>query len=628
VRNVCLNAVFVSITFVLITAPTVGQTQPQDPGISRTPDGARILHRRIPSTDKGPSGNGTPAPVFVYDPVNGGALPRELHRDGQALPRPSEATEPRPGEAVYSSSGVSADQPSAFGLGASELLDGTSESENPPSPTDPPATDPSIVPRADPDAEGPADPRHASPTVDDPREGLGNVARPDMSTEIEGVLDYRTVFDPSIVPFKRNRALDVVQRDLNLGLSPRRRYRTLEPVGNRLEDGREAFWGSVVIEGDAGERLPLPSVSPESRILSYETSPPATLTFEQDSADNFYITPSRSGRLRVVFVVDASTRYFGRGLPIGLTVRDVPPALRPKVPRTVRREADRVAAALGLNRRQDYATLLNAIVAHFRGFQPGEPPDRVGSIYEDLALGGVGICRHRGYGFVITAQALGIPARYVFNEAHVFVEAYVPGPDPGWVRIDLGGGAEGLTVHGGKDKTLHHPQARDPFDRPTSYANAIAGGQTAGATQVQGMPSRQRPGLDPTIAENPGTAAVAKEVRRLMQGVVPRAQPRPDATQTRTTLTVTDNFVFRGDALEVVGTVHDLAGNPVRHGEVRLLLLLRPENDAIRLLGTARIDSQGRYRATIRVGDSETPGEYEVVAEFAGSGVYGPSASE
>jgi transglutaminase-like putative cysteine protease len=40
----------------------------------------------------------------------------------------------------------------------------------------------------------------------------------------------------------------------------------------------------------------------------------------------------------------------------------------------------------------------------------------------DLARGKRGVCRHRAYAFVIVAQALGIPARFVQNEAHAWVE--------------------------------------------------------------------------------------------------------------------------------------------------------------------------------------------------------------
>src|SRR5690606_7524478 len=123
---------------------------------------------------------------------------------------------------------------------------------------------------------------------------------------------------------------------------------------------------------------------------------------------------------------DAPTRYFGRAIASGMRVSDVPPGLRPSPPEAVKAEALAVAQMLGLEPSMPYDQLLNGLVAHFRAFVPGEPPPETASVYRDIALGGVGICRHRAHGFVITALGLGVPARYVFNEAHVFVEVYIP----------------------------------------------------------------------------------------------------------------------------------------------------------------------------------------------------------
>ena len=47
-----------------------------------------------------------------------------------------------------------------------------------------------------------------------------------------------------------------------------------------------------------------------------------------------------------------------------------------------------------------------------------------------------GVCRHRAYAFLVTAQSLGIPTRLVENEAHAWVEVH---DGTLWRRIDLGG---------------------------------------------------------------------------------------------------------------------------------------------------------------------------------------------
>lgn len=616
---------------------------PADRGVSRTPDGRAVLHRRLPSrAGPGAATSEASAPVFVYDPVRGGTLPEELERDGQTLPRPDGAAAPRPGEAVYRADGVGAAGPGAAEAGAPGATEGAAGATALPGGDGPEAGSPGAVGDVDgpPGAAGELDggefgppdgptemshpgalPFDAAAGFDDPRETLGDRAAPDRATGAEDRLDYRTVFDPSVVPFKRNRALDRVGADYELS-ADRRTYTRVEITGNRLEQGREAFWGSVVIEGRAGERVPLPSVSPESRILSVEASPAVELSFEKDRSDNFYVTPAAAGRVRLVFVMDAPTGYFGRPIPVGLHVRDVPRALRPRPPASVVREVEQVAREAGIDPAAPYDVLLEALVGWFRGFTPGEPPPAAGSIYRDLTLGRAGVCRHRGFGFVVTAQGLGIPARYVFNEAHVFVEVYVPGPDPGWLRVDLGGGAERLVVHGGADKTLHRPRGRDPFDQP----DAFAAQQAAGATRVEGMPSAGRTSAAGASPVDP--AAFPEAIRAMLNRAIPRAAAAPHKVPTRVTLSVEGWAVYRGDPLAVSGQVMDARGRPVTDGTLQILLLFGADRQAVALLATALLDADGRYTAEVRVPEQQPPGDYEIVAEFMGNSAHAPAVSD
>lgn len=599
-------------------APSRGET-PSDPGISRTPDGRAVIHRRIP--DPGGAHAGEAAPVFVYDPVGGGTLPQEFRRDGQAMPRPAPGAEASPGEAVYSPDGVTDAAPESF----SSALGGVDPSLPPV--TGPPGTagDPTGPPTpGGPDsATGPG-----GPTFEDPRLGLGDIARPDRVTTGEERLDYRTVFDPSIVPFKRNRALDEVDVDYSLKVE-RRGFVRLAPIGNRLDPGHEAFWGSVLVDARAGQRVPLPSVSPESRILSYEATPPVGLVFEKDGADNFYVTPDATGRVRVVFVMDAPAGYFGRQLPTGLTPRDVPARLRPHPPAAIAREAVAVARLAGIDPAAPYDVVLNSLVGYFRAFEPGEPPPSASSIYRDLALGHRGVCRHRGYAFVVTAQGLGIPARYVFNEAHVFVEVFVPGPNAGWMRVDLGGGAERLVVHGGDDKVLHRPRTRDPFDRPEAYARGEMAGHTAGAVAVEGMPAASRRDFG-TAGGSVDPDALPEAIRALLNRNIPRAPPPPPGsmrTLTRTSMAFDRAFVFRGEPVIVGGRVLDARGDAVTNGSVQVLLLYGRNGRAVALLGTALVDGEGRYAAEVRIPERQPPGDYDIVAEYMGTATWAPSVS-
>lgn len=574
--------------------------------VSTTPDG-RVLHRRLPP----PAGSGGGPPVFVYDPRRGGALPLEMQRDGQALPVPRGDAAREPGEVVYAHEGSTTE-------GAPELPETAGD---PGAGTDaaPGAAPPASAP---PGAPGEVDPYG---TRMDPRQGLGSRALPDRDTEKEGTLGYHAVFDPSVVPFKRNRALDTVLPDGSLGIG-RPRFETVRPSGNRGAQDREVFWGSVLVDGRPGEDIPLPSVAPSARILSYETTPTTAVTFVRDQADNFYVRTATPGRFRLIFLTDAPAGYFGRSVPLGMTVRDVPPELRPKPAAAYAERARAVAAEIGLDPARPYDELLGALVKYFREFEPGDPPPESDDIYTDLALGKRGICRHRAYAFVVTAHGLGVPARYVFNEAHVFVEVWVPGRDAGWMRVDLGGGAERLVIQGTEDKLRHRPRGRDPFERPEAYTRALnEGNASGGASSVEGLPPVRRASMD---AARPAREATALEpAGASLPPPFRRREDRPDLRPTRTSLDLSEDLVFRGDAIEAKGRVVDGAGRPVTIGSVQILLTEGPGGRAVGMLAVTAVDSTGRFNVRFSVPADQRPGGYEVVAEFLGVDPYAASRS-
>jgi transglutaminase-like putative cysteine protease len=453
-----------------------------------------------------------------------------------------------------------------------------------------------------------------SPGPPDPRDGLGDEALPDRNTAREGTLHYREVFEPSIVPFKRSRALDQVGLDYGIR-NESRTFQVIEPEGNRVTGGRSVFWGSLLLESAAGERIPIPSVSPESRILSYDASPPQRIIFERDEADNFYATPERSGRVRLVFVTDAPSRWFGGPIADDATFGAIPRALRPTPPRAVAEAGRAVAAQLGLGGRgRTFGDTLNRLVAYFRGFEPGEPTTPTADVYRDLALGRRGVCRHRAHAFVVTAQALGIPARYVFNEAHVFVEVYIPGRDAGWMRIDLGGAAEALVVHGAVDGTRHVPTESDPFERPRSFeAEGLAG-----ARSVSGLPAS-------APLEDTSSGRDDPPAQRLP---IARARTAPNLLPTTTTVTLGESLVFRGEGLEVSGEVRGPRGEAVTGGTVQVLLIggdAASSEEAVGLLGSTLLDPRGRFRVKVEIPLTYATGGYEVVAEFLGHGPYAGS---
>ena len=94
------------------------------------------------------------------------------------------------------------------------------------------------------------------------------------------------------------------------------------------------------------------------------------------------------------------------------------------------------------------ALIINNLTWYFSAFIEGDgdvpDPEPPWDVYQSICINGIGACRHRSFGFFVTALALGAPTRYISNEAHAFVEVYVPEDNETfstshWKRINLGG---------------------------------------------------------------------------------------------------------------------------------------------------------------------------------------------
>jgi len=515
-------------------------------------------------------------PVFVYDPREASDLPQEIQIGDEVLPAPSR----RPsGDQAYDARGT---RPSTNG-------------------------------------ERPGEGQGA-----EPRGSLGNAARPDRSTQKEASLSYQASFDPSVVPFKRNRALNQVDAQGNLELVEGK-HRSVPVIGHRVAPDREVFWGSVLVVSEADEAIPLPTVAPDSRILAYRAEPERELRFERDQADNLYLRAGGPSSFHLVYLIDADSKYFSRRTTRRATLADIPKHLRPKLPAPLAKAGLEVAQTLGLSRSTPYFELVDELVRYFRSFEPGDPPPETKDIYRDLALGRRGICRHRGYAFIVTAHALGVPARYVFNEAHVFMEIWMPGAPGGWVRADLGGGAEGLTIEGGEARVRHRPLGTDPFSRPENYERQMA----AGADTVRGLPreSRAQSSIESSAREASGDANSIPEFMQLQAAMV-IPEPSPSAKPSRVSLIIERPLVFRGEPLTLTGRVAAVQGDLSRAGGKVQIVLRSIESDrTLGLLGVALTDQNGLWTADVALPASWPPGTYDLRAEFMGDRWLAPSVS-
>jgi hypothetical protein len=486
----------------------------------------------------------------------------------------------------------------------------------PPSSPEPRAHEPVLRPMPPAAPEEATSPFSPEPAVSDgepaPEGATPELARtdryePDAFTGGDPALRYASTFQPSVAPFKRFDAKDTVGPDFLLRVGDR----TLRPLqtGGGRRPGRELFYGSVVVLASGGAPVPIPSVAPGARILRWETTPAARARFFKDGADNHSVAVEGTGLVRLNFLTDAPTSYFGGAIP-PLLLAEVPVALRPRLPSGVRSAALAVLSRLGVSPLATVDAALSALVRHFRAYRAGSSPRLAPGpeLFRRLALDGLGACRHRAYAFVILAQALGLPARFVANEAHAFSEVWLP--QSGWRRIDLGGVSPELTVYGAERKVAHRPREADPLPRPAAYERSYSTQPSPGlaaspppvptVTDVASVPFEPAPPEPPPEvrpAEAPGTAG---------------RQPA------RVVLSSVQEDVLRGEALEIRGRVEGAGGAGLPGLRVDVYLTEIGADRRVRV-GVLLTDEKGEIRARLPISVDLPVGRYRLHAETAGN---------
>jgi hypothetical protein len=289
----------------------------------------------------------------------------------------------------------------------------------------------------------------------------------EIGPEPPGERRYVDVFSPSIFPYKRMAAFDSVRSDETLAVStPRLRPLQSAPPTR----GSQVFDGSLVIDWIPNRWIPIPSAGADGRLVRYSVEPAIPIEFAMDGADNWFVRSPSGGRHRLEFTTAVPSFYLAgdptEGLQSNVLTSDEPRALLSTVRPDLRASGRKLLDRIGVRHVRYLSPLLLTLVDYFRSFKVGAVDDtlpRSGSSYRDLAFGKQGVCRHRAFAFVITALVAGIPARYVENELHVFVEVYIP--RRGWRRIDLGGATvdvERMTI---EPRRFERPERRHP-DQP------------------------------------------------------------------------------------------------------------------------------------------------------------------
>lgn len=467
---------------------------------------------------------------------------------------------------------------------------------------------------------------------------------PDRMTSTVTSTDYYEAFTPAIAPYKRVASYDALRVDPDgtpvlVVSNPESQAVSILGASPPSAGPRDAFWGTVMLDFRRGAKVALPSVAPDARILHARSEPAIDFVVEADVAGNFYVRSLEpTGTVvRFTFLTDAPRGFFGREPPdqsSNALERSVP-----TVPTSVRERGLRFAAELGISPSTPVRRSLDVLVEHFRGFvEAASMPSPTGDTYLDLARGGVGVCRHRSYAFVVTALSLGIPAMYVQNEAHAWVEVRLA---DGFLRIDLGGSARGVNAHGLQDRPKHEIAAADPFPEPEVFVRDYlergvapeqeprmpgqgddpSGGGQAGNPSSQPSSSGMNGGSDATNAANGANAANAPS----MSADTPNSDSNDPSSASQTGVdddprTITSLMldtqtmrVYRGQMLDVAGMLVDDAGTPVAQGRVEIRV------GEARLLGVALTDAAGRFSVSLGIPPELGVGRHPLRVDFVGN---------
>lgn len=424
---------------------------------------------------------------------------------------------------------------------------------------------------------------------------------------------YDSPFRPSVIPFKRLYAFDRVDASFSLGVSDE----SLRPVplGGEAEAGEDVFFADIEVDVLAGEPARIPHVAAGSRLLLLDTEPKRQLEVLRDGADNWFVRAAESGRVRLLMELSADRRAFGETYP-PISWTDLRP-FRPSIPPAVRAVADQVAEHIGVSQTESPSHALHLLVDYFRRFRDSDELPRASNqaeLYRELSFGQKGVCRHRAYAFLVTAQAVGLPTRLVHNEAHAWVEVFNA---ERWTRIDLGGAAAQVERPLDNRPSINHKPPPDPFSWPRgaergellSQAAAQASGQARsnGEEAAETAPHGARPG-EPDVAAGPADDAspaprsggMGSLARRGLRSLLGLTQPDPPASKVQISLEVRGDEVTRGAPITVSGRAMR-QGRPCAMARLDVLL-----GSSQRVVGSVATGREGYFLGQVSV-PADTP---------------------
>ncbi|APR80527.1 Hypothetical protein A7982_05874 [Minicystis rosea] len=460
-----------------------------------------------------------------------------------------------------------------------------------------------------------ADHVYGGATTDD---GPDSTYEPDRDTRRPNVENYDDPFSPATAPFKRLRAYDWVDGDYSLHV----RDKSLRAiaVGGSAGPGDEPFYGDMSVDLIPGQPVRIPTVGPGARVLRMHANPEVPVEILRDGADNWFVRGKDRQRIRLVVELAIARDTFGRDFSdVDWGVLDAGEASRNGNASPGARLHDaafrEVAQAIGISRSMRPREVVRKMVEYYRGFLPSEePPSGRQDIYLDLALSKKGVCRHRAFGFLVTAIGIGIPARMVVNEAHAWVEVY---DSRLWHRIDLGGAAANLDNEPDPSRPAYLPPP-DPYAWPSGRDS---GQDLAERNRNQANGNGPQNGNGPNGSDGGAPSPSA-------QAPSP-AEPANKLPESEVTVAAIDGDVRRGLPLHLQGNV-TTAGAPCSHLRVDVLLVghverahraSRPEAPAPlpgTPIGSLSTDERGHYDGAVVVPRDLALGDYDLLIQTPG----------
>lgn len=456
----------------------------------------------------------------------------------------------------------------------------------------------------------------------------------DRNTSDPGRLNYHEPFRPSIAPFKRTHVLDAVTAAFELVSSnPRPRPVTVGGSPGSLDD---QFFGEMVVQLVPGEMIRIPSAGPHMAVYSAHLEPEVPFGFYVDHAENWFVrAPEGRDRMRLVMHVGVPRASFdGR---IEATSYSALVSELPQVPANVERVTSALLQHIGVSRVFAPADALGHLVTYFRGFAASteRPAATQGeALYRELVVARKGVCRHRAFAFVVTSLGLGIPARFVHNEAHAWVEVF---GGIHWHRVDLGGAASGIDYRGEPPQGPPHRPPAEAFQWPKRAQAAEQSLPSLRSSPSSGNqpaePATSLSSTSPVASGMPGTipsAGSATMSPPLSTSQVPAAvsgntDPIRAPGHSKILVTqVTPAGILRGRDLSLLGRVQSSVG---RCALVRIDALFRRQGRSFSL-GAFATDEVGRFNTKLAVPAELPVGTYELVLSTPGTKDCPPASTE